>query len=798
MRIPIPAPGSLVWIRQRRWRVERAGVDRGVVRLDVADRRERLTFLAPFDRPVAADRAARPRLIRPQHAVARLAGLAARAGGASTPMSAVSARLMLHPHQLEPVLAVLSGARRLLIADDVGLGKTVQAGLILAEIIAREPSPAALVIVPASLGTQWSRELESRFGLTVTRTDGHRLARRARTGWRDDDPWRQSGVWIASLDFLKQRHVRDALPLRPWDLVIVDEAHDACGDSDRHEACAAILGRARRVVLLTATPHSGDQTRFNRLMALGDLQIANDRSVVFRRTRVDLGWPVDRRVRWAAVPLHETEAAVLDALRDFERWILAESGASRRDAALLLLSVFRKRALSTMAALGRSIDRRIGWLDGVGPHDDLDWLQPRLGFDEDDADDIGAESRAGLTAVVGAAPQREQAWLERLGLLTRTAMAHESKVARLVRLAARTTEPVVVFTEFRDSLRVLSERLRPSRAVAALHGGQTPAERATQLDRFLDGNASMLLATDVAGQGLNLQRRARWVVSLELPWNPAKIAQRVGRVDRIGQSRRVHATLLVTRHEAEAGLLRRLAARALTARQTFSAGAFEGITMPDQKAIAASLLANDGEPAPPPVAPQPVSVRWSRRGRAVARLLHRKRRLAWHWRGWEESGRPAWTGIRRHAHLFAAPAVAVFRTAIVNAVGEIVERHFVVIAIPRQDPDFLRRPEVLAHVADLARAKLRRRIERLGRLLTASAVGRARVDQAIAVSSRALLEREPEPGLFANRATSSVSRIEGRLKELAEDAEARRRRDDATLELSVAPPVLEMIVRRSR
>jgi superfamily II DNA or RNA helicase len=802
MHGPIPAAGAIVWIRQRRWRVERARLDRGVVRLDVADRLQRLTFLAPFDRPVGAAPPTRPRTIRPQQAAARLAGLFARAGSVGTPISAVRASIALHPHQLEPVLAVLAGARRILVADDVGLGKTVQAGLVLAEVVAREGSPAALVIVPASLRAQWTRELELRFGIAAMNADRDALDRLARTGWRDADPWQRSNVWIASLDFLKQRHVRDALPLRPWDLVIVDEAHEACGDSERHETCAAILRRARRVVLLTATPHSGDQTRFNRLVELGDLGNAADDLVLFRRTRMDLGWPVDRRVRWTALVPSGAEAAVLDGLRDFERWMLAEAGTSRRDTALLLLSVFRKRALSTMTALARSIERRLDWLEAGGHRDAFDWLQPRLGFEEDDGDDIGADARAGLAALVSFAPALERTWLARLHLLARAAVSHESKVTRLARLVRRTREPAVIFTEFRDSLRVLSERLRPLREVAELHGGQTPAERTHQLDRFLEGRASVLVATDVAGQGLNLQRRARWVISLELPWDPAKIAQRVGRVDRIGQPLPVHATLLVTRHEAEAGLLTRLAKRALTARQAFSASALEDVAVPAQMAIAASLVAHEAEPAAssPPGVPRPVCGRWSRRGRAAARLLSRKRRLAWHWRGAGEGSRPARAEVRR-AHLPSAPApaVAIFRTPIVNAVGEIVEPHVTVVAVAAPESAFLRRPEVLARVAELAGAALNGRVARLHRVLARAATDRASIDAAIGRFMRpVLLGASPQPGLFANRTMSSLTTVERRLKELAEDTEARQCRDAAAVELSVAPPALEVVVVRAR
>jgi SNF2 family DNA or RNA helicase len=124
-------------------------------------------------------------------------------------------------------------------------------------------------------------------------------------------------------------------------------------------------------------------------------------------------------------------------------------------------------------------------------------------------------------------------------------------VRRVVRLISRTDEPVIVFTEFRDSLTVLVNRLQLLRPVSVLHGGMTAAERAEAVDRLQAGTDTALVATDVAGQGLNLQHRCRWVISLELPWNPARLEQRIGRVDRIGQQRPVHFTLLVARHDAE-------------------------------------------------------------------------------------------------------------------------------------------------------------------------------------------------------------------------------------------------------
>src|SRR6187401_1950997 len=134
----LPVPGDVVWIRRRRWRVERARRDRHVVRLDVATRDRKLTFLSPFDRVLARAGIPLPRVVRPQHALALFAGVIAQADDVRVPSAAVEARADILPHQLEPAMAVLSGRARILLADEVGLGKTVQAGIVIAELLRRD------------------------------------------------------------------------------------------------------------------------------------------------------------------------------------------------------------------------------------------------------------------------------------------------------------------------------------------------------------------------------------------------------------------------------------------------------------------------------------------------------------------------------------------------------------------------------------------------------------------------------------------------------------------------------------
>ncbi len=747
----LPEPGDVVWIRRRRWRVERAERQQEVVRLDVQSGGRRMVFLEPFDLAAPVRTAGRYRRARLRQAAARLAGLMAQTGAARLPVAAVRARIRILPHQLEPALAFADGDRRVLIADGVGLGKTIQAALVIADRLRDGRARRVLVLVPAALMTQWADELTTRFGLAARLRHG-----RTHDGRQAGVP--EPGVWIASTDYVKQDHVLPWLLRRAWDLVVVDEAHTATGDSERHRACDEIGRRARAVLLLTATPHGGDRTRFAQLLGLGSRGHAADRLTIFRRTRNDIAQAApDRRVRWHGVSLSAAERIALDALTAFEHAVLRRAAAGGRDAALLLLSVFRKRAMSTMGALAISLERRLSALQSLDRGEEPLWRQGVL-FDPDaEADLLTEEERGALLGESGLPPAHERSWLRRLLVLARKAAESESKARRVVTLCARTTEPVAVFTEFRDSLRVLEARLRPIRLTAVVHGGQTPAEQQRALRRFLDGPATALLATDVASVGLNLQARARWVVSLELPWNPVRIEQRAGRVDRIGQRRPVHVTLLAARHPAEGGVLRRLVERAVTARRAFGDD-LPGV-VPDERHLRAVVLAGDAEPAVDDSSrPVPLCRRWERMARALGRSLVRRRRLAERWR--TEAGRTTGVEIcattlcaRMRSGRFDDHCVLVFSVPILESSGLVAERQVVAVVVPRPrdwrgapSPRLIRAAQQVAVRRVEPRA---RRLDRLRRRAVAAWVDRE--DRSRDVMLESLLSPRAQLDLFGRR-----------------------------------------------
>ena len=543
-----------------------------------------VVLLEPFDRPKAV---ARPDRI---HAVSRrswMAALRAALLAQRDPESlcaAAGADLDLLPHQLEPALAVVRhGARRLLLADAVGLGKTVEAGLVLAELRARSVLDRALVLAPPGLCDQWCAELSGRFGLEPMVADA---------GWLRSlrpilppglNPWSIPGIRIASLDFAKRPEVRRSIEHVPWDAVIVDEAHNAAGHSERRAAAHAFAARARFVMLLTATPHSGNARTFHALCGIGALA-AGDPLVMFRRTRDDAGISRRRRVHLHRVEPAAAEVAIRRQLDDYIRTVWTNrTGPGGRDARLAMV-VLLKRSLSGMGPLRRSLRTR---LDRLGTAPGRDEVQMPLLWEDDEKAD--AAPAAVLDAPGFDNQDEERRVLRALADAAAFAVAHDSKRRALVRFLARVSEPAIVFTEYRDTLEALHGTLGADTVL--LHGAMDRFERAAAVRRFTGGSARVLLATDAAGEGLNLQPRCRLVINLELPWNPMRLEQRIGRVDRIGQRRTVHAVNLLAARTAEPGILARLAKRLDQARITV--GAIEDILGQSDESVMAACLGLD-------------------------------------------------------------------------------------------------------------------------------------------------------------------------------------------------------------
>lgn len=243
-------PNAIVRVRRRRWRVtEVRAFDacelvtlRGVTPGDAGIERR---VLSPFDRLEAAEPCARPKRVGRTRWRRACRVLLAGDTPPGALRSAAASRIDLWPYQLEPALAIVRGfGCRLLLADEVGLGKTIQAGLIASELRARGAVDRILVLTPAGIRDQWRGELADRFGLTASIVDARTIREAGATLPFDVNPWEIFDLAIASLDYVKRREVLPAVAARPWDLVIVDEAHGAASDSERRAAAHALAAEA--------------------------------------------------------------------------------------------------------------------------------------------------------------------------------------------------------------------------------------------------------------------------------------------------------------------------------------------------------------------------------------------------------------------------------------------------------------------------------------------------------------------------------------------------------------------------
>jgi superfamily II DNA or RNA helicase len=558
--------GDLVRARRDRWRVVNATSFDGCQLITIAgatpgNHGVERQLLAPFDAidHVLFSQAARIcSAVRWRHA---LCGLLNQ-GLPGELRATAHAHIDLLPHQLQPALAVVGGLGcRLLLADDVGLGKTIEAGAIVAELRARGTADHVLILSPPGLREQWAQELLARFGIRADIVDFRAVRERIGHLRPGVNPWTTWPIVVASVDYVKRPEVLRAVAARPWDVVVVDEAHRVAQDGDRHNAVALLASHAGYVILLTATPHNGDTRAFESLCRIGD---RGDQLLVFRRTRRVLTSAVERRAHRLLVRASADERRMHARLTDFERAVRAERGEADREA-WIALEVLRKRAFSSAYALHLSITRRLETLGpgNAGP------AQMRLPLDDHGEHDSADEPPVWQASLTLRNSDQERRLLTSMATAAAAATLRETKVAAIGRLIRRIAEPLIVFTEYRDTLAHLARSIREP--VAVLHGGLSRLERTTALGSFIDGSRRILLATDAAGEGLNLHHICRIVINLELPWNPMRLEQRVGRVDRIGQRRTVHAFYLVSAGTAEEHLLLELRERIARAQSEIGA-----------------------------------------------------------------------------------------------------------------------------------------------------------------------------------------------------------------------------------
>ena len=582
---PLP-PGTRVALRGLTWQVEQRTehLDCESLRLTAcggpADGRCQ-TFLLPFDRYDRLDRGRSYRVVGRRRFFHLVTQHVLATFGFGELRTANSSNIDLVAFQLEPALAMLRHARlRIFIADSVGLGKTIQAGLIVSELSGRSDAYRALIVVPAGLRAQWQEELRSRFSLEAVIADSRWLSSMTRDLPSDVNPWSLPGIYATSHDFLKQPEVLRGLDDVRWDLLVADEVHGAGPGTARLAALQSLGARSRRVVLLSATPPDSEPGALRALADIGRFE-GEPPMTMFRRSRLDIGDSRTRRTVWLPVRLSSAERLMHTRLDQYAARVWRESSAREAPAARLAAMVLKKRALSLTSSLLSSVRRRIALLN-AGPRNTDRYIQLPL-FEEDPLADDPDED---VLAAPGLADSDvELTLLARIADAAERAASDESKIRALRRLLRRISEPVIVFTEYRDTVAHLAAALA-ARQPAILTGAMSPAERSAVQNRFAR-NGSLLLATDAASEGLNLHQRCRIVVHFELPWIPMRLEQRAGRVDRWGQRKRVHEIMLVARHTSERYVLGPLVRRI---RAAVNAGVRTPLASLSESTVASGVL----------------------------------------------------------------------------------------------------------------------------------------------------------------------------------------------------------------
>ncbi len=418
-----------------------------------------------------------------------------------------------YQHQERAVRQVVEEMRgRALLADEVGLGKTIEAGLILSEYVLRGLVRRALILVPAALQRQWRDELRIKFGLNF------HIRRRG-------ERFRGHPLLITTLDTARVGRNQEEILAEHFDIVIVDEAHRLKNHRTLSYGFASALA-SRRLLLLTATPVHNDLRELYNLVTLlrpGTLGTAGE----FRRTHVARGdkrmprnpQGLGRRLRQVMVRTRREDTAIPFPRRTAETVFVALNPAERAlydDVTRFVRHTCRDQDLRKAAA---------GW------HLTLLVLQK----------EIGSSTRAAvhtLEKLKDRAPvPAVRAEAESLAARART-IDGASKLEHLTALLAANDEKAIIFTQFRGTLRYLEEALRAAGLeVATFYGGMSDAQREDAIRRFRQ-SARILVSTDAGGEGGNLQF-CRRVINFDLPWNPMKVEQRIGRVHRLGQEQEV-------------------------------------------------------------------------------------------------------------------------------------------------------------------------------------------------------------------------------------------------------------------
>ena len=487
-------------------------------------------------------------------------------------LSISNSLVRLEPYQLDAVNWVMQKLRqRALIGDDVGLGKTIEAGLILKELSARNRADRVLFVVPAHLQKKWIRDMDRFFDIDLTVADRAWVEGERRRLGEETNIWEQDQQQlVTSMAFLRQDEFQPELRDAFWDAVVVDEAHKAAkrGDSPSKTANMAetVTGNSDSLLLLSATPHDGKGEAFRSLVEYVDpFLVAEDRElsretvdrVMIRRGKEGIydedGERVfpDREVNSVSVRMTHDEKQFYREVTDYVKNVYNRSEKLNEPAVGFAMALMQKRLVSSVGAIHATLRRRLTDLldEETAAGEFSEAAQAYLdGEDLEEDDKQRAEDEiAGITVVSDDDQLQEE--IDTLRDLVSLAenLPVDSKAQKVRRfitelLEEQPNEKLLLFTEYRDTLDYLLEFVQDepwADEILVIHGDVDKEERTRIEDEFNHGQSRLLFATDAASEGIDLQHSCHIMANYELPWNPNRLEQRIGRIHRYGQEKEV-------------------------------------------------------------------------------------------------------------------------------------------------------------------------------------------------------------------------------------------------------------------
>lgn len=472
------------------------------------------------------------------------------------------------PHQIQLVHRILSsGNYNWLIADDVGLGKTIEVGLLLAALKRKGQARRVLVVSPSGLTRQWQDEMSAKFDQTYEIYGRDFFINQA-------EHWKLHDHVVVSIDLAKREdHLDTFRQAGGWDVVVFDEGHKLTRHADgeraqRYRLAEVLRPMADAFLLLSATPHQGYADRFGALLELvrpdlksqiqalevypevvGEMILRNRKSDVTdaEGNFIFKGHVVHR------VPIEPSEQTLRfqSLLRDYliRGYRAGETGGSTGRAIGFVMTTYRKLASSSIAAIERALELRKGRLDAAATSPASGLLQEAIDDEElaeggDDQDELPLTISSSLSEEFFAL---ERDLIDELLACANTVRTSDEKLQRFLSEVADHLvgkgKKLLVFTEYRATQsylkQAIEERFEAENHVLLINGSMTLDEKLAAIEEFNEGDSPFLISTEAGGEGLNLHRSCHIMVNYDLPWNPARLVQRIGRLYRYGQNETV-------------------------------------------------------------------------------------------------------------------------------------------------------------------------------------------------------------------------------------------------------------------